>query len=209
MQKTKWISIEAGIGAGKSTQIARLQELYSGDPGVVVLPEPVDEWRSKGFLSAMYDGRISRGEFQHCVLQSLAGDLLVALARKPAPRLIVTERSPHANFAVFGRANLTGLGLRLFAHTWERVVAGLDALDVECHFLYLRTSVDTIVHRMRQRGRVEEAGVPREYLLRLHDNHEAFFADLAESSETIDGDRSEDAVWADVKRAVQAFDAKP
>ena len=38
------IAIEANIGAGKSTQIARLQKLFEGNDRIVVLPEPVDDW---------------------------------------------------------------------------------------------------------------------------------------------------------------------
>jgi hypothetical protein len=94
------IAIEGNIGVGKSTQIKRLQELFKEDERIVVLPEPVDEWVDKGFLAGMYDGSISKGEFQHMVLMSLAGDLLKALARKPTPAVIITERSPwgtHSN----------------------------------------------------------------------------------------------------------------
>ena len=50
-----FIALEANIGAGKSTQIARLQKLFEGNERIVVLPEPVDEWVEKGFLTAMYD----------------------------------------------------------------------------------------------------------------------------------------------------------
>ena len=88
------IAIEGNIGVGKSTQIRRLQQLFEDNDRVVVLPEPVDEWVDKGFLQGMYDGTISKGEFQHMVLMSLAGDLLKALAVKPTPAVIITERSP-------------------------------------------------------------------------------------------------------------------
>lgn len=92
------LSIEGNIGVGKTTQILRLKELFKDNDRVVVLPEPVEEWVQKGFLEGMYSGSISKGEFQHCVLMSLAGDLLKALAQKPAPALIITERSPWGAF---------------------------------------------------------------------------------------------------------------
>ena len=88
------VAIEGNIGVGKSTQIRRLQQLFEDNDRVVVLPEPVEEWVDKGFLQGMYDGTISKGEFQHMVLMSLAGDLLKALALKPTPAVIITERSP-------------------------------------------------------------------------------------------------------------------
>lgn len=91
------IAIEANIGAGKTTQIKRLQDLFKDNDRIVVLPEPVDEWVEKGFLQAMYDNPDNPwllSSFQHMVLMSLAGDLLKALARKPTPAIIITERSP-------------------------------------------------------------------------------------------------------------------
>jgi len=88
------LSIEGNIGAGKSTIMQRLKALFEDDNSVVFVDEPVDEWNDKGFLAAMYDGTCSKGEFQHMVLMSLAGDLLKALARQPPPALIITERSP-------------------------------------------------------------------------------------------------------------------
>lgn len=53
-----------------------LQEFFKGNKRIVVLPEPVKEWVDNGFLPGMYDGTITKGElfgeFQHCVLMSLA-----------------------------------------------------------------------------------------------------------------------------------------
>ncbi len=89
---TKIVAIEGGIGVGKSTVIDRLKELFKDNPNVIVLPEPVDEWESRGFLASMYAGRIDPGAFQHMVLMGLSGDLLEALRQRPA--LIITERSP-------------------------------------------------------------------------------------------------------------------
>ena len=88
------IAFEGNIGVGKSTVINRLQKLFEDHPRVVVLPEPVEEWRERGFLQDMYNGAISKGEFQHMVLQSLTGQLLAAMMRTPTPALIIMERSP-------------------------------------------------------------------------------------------------------------------
>jgi len=191
------IAIEGNIGAGKSTQIRRMAELFKDNERVVVLPEPVDEWVKKGFLDGMYNGTITKGEFQHCVLMSLAGDLLKALARKPTPALIITERSPWSNHYVFAKANLAGTSLELYKHTWNRVLGGLPS-ELDVKYVYLQTKVDTIVARMMARGRDAEAGVSREYLETLDKNHEDFICKETYMHSILDGDRDEEAVWHDL-----------
>ena len=191
------VAIEGNIGAGKSTQVEHLQKLFKDNKRVVVLPEPVKEWVDKGFLQGMYDGSISKGEFQHMVLMSLAGDLLKALAQKPTPALIITERSPWGNYHVFGKANLSGTSHDLYKHTWERVLGGLPS-ELDVKYIYLQTKVDTIVERMKKRGREAEEGVPREYLEVLDGNHEDFIWKETVMHAIIDGDRDEEAVWKDI-----------
>jgi deoxyadenosine/deoxycytidine kinase len=43
---TQIISIEGNIGSGKSTLLANLKEALKGNPSVVFLKEPVDEWET-------------------------------------------------------------------------------------------------------------------------------------------------------------------
>ena len=38
------ISIEGNIGSGKSTLLTKLQAVYSADPSICFLQEPVDVW---------------------------------------------------------------------------------------------------------------------------------------------------------------------
>ena len=98
------ISVEGGIGVGKSTLLELLKKLFDGKMGIVFVDEPVEEWITEGFLAGMYDGSISAAAFQHMVLQSLAGDLLKAMATG-SPAVVITERSPFSNYHVFGKAS--------------------------------------------------------------------------------------------------------
>tara|TARA_B100000575_G_scaffold149760_1_gene119396 strand:+ start:2117 stop:2497 length:381 start_codon:yes stop_codon:yes gene_type:complete len=116
---TRIVSIEGGIGVGKSTIIERLKTLFKDNPSVVVLSEPVEEWESRDFLGKMYRGELTAGEFQHMVLTSLAGDLLAALRSRPA--LIITERSP------FGALRNTHLN-NTFCHVRITLACNLTAV---------------------------------------------------------------------------------
>lgn len=192
------IALEANIGAGKTTQMERLKALLGGLDRVVVLTEPVDEWVEKGFLDVMYGNPQNPWllcSFQHMVLMSLAGDLLKALARRPAPAIIVTERSPFSNYDIFGKANLADAPLDMYHHTWERILGGLPS-KLQPFFVHLSTQVDTIVGRMATRGRAAESNVPRAYLEMLDENHAGFLCQTRHA--VIDGNRDEDAVWRDL-----------
>ena len=79
------VAIEGNIGVGKSTVIEHLKKRFEGREDVVFIDEPVDEWRSRGFLKRMYEDPAVKPAFQHMVLMSLAGDLLKALASEPKP----------------------------------------------------------------------------------------------------------------------------
>lgn len=86
------ISIEGGIGVGKSTLFAKLKAKFKENVSIAFVSEPAEEWTNHGFLQGMYDGTINRATFQHMVLMSLTADLLKALKKKPD--VIISERSP-------------------------------------------------------------------------------------------------------------------
>ena len=82
------ISLEGGIGVGKSTALAALK---AARPDLYFLDEPVAAWEEAGLLAAVYDGRLTAGAFQLAALMSRAGGLLAALRDN---RVVVAERSP-------------------------------------------------------------------------------------------------------------------
>lgn len=199
---TKVVSVEGGIGIGKSTIMDRLKEMFADNPHVVVIPEPVQEWIDKGFLESMYTGKLSSGEFQHMVLMSLAGDLLQAIRARPA--LIITERSPYGNYHVFGKANLTGESLELYKHSWERVLRSIAHLDVK--FVWLRAPVQTLQARIQTRGRAAESGIDTGYLEKLEKLHAEWFAEM-ESDKFVEVNAATDktVVWSEVCNALMDF----
>ena len=170
------ITVEGGIGVGKSTLIEYLKGIFANKMGISFVDEPVQEWLEHGFLQGMYDGSISTATFQHMVLQSLAGDLLKTIAAE-RPAVVITERSPHGNYQVFGKANLTGMDLTMYKYTWERVMAGMpSALDVR--HLYLEADVDTVHERMTARDRGCESSITKEYIKRIHSLHEEWLSSV-------------------------------
>lgn len=194
------ISIEGGIGVGKSTLIDALKRKYKDKPHVSFIDEPVQEWIDNGFLQGMYTGTVNAAAFQHMVLQSLAGDLLKTIATD-RPLLIISERSPWGNYHVFGKANLTGTDLRMYEFTWRRVMAGLPStLDVK--YLYLHAPVEVAHARIAQRKRECEGSVGTEYLQHISALHEEWLEGKGTDCLHIDATSPEEAV---VNRALNAI----
>lgn len=113
------LTVEGLIGAGKSSQIQLLRDKLRDEKDVGFLEEPVEKWMDAGLLQGFYRGELSAATFQLAVLMSLAGPLFSAACAKP--RLIVSERSPFSNFAVFAKANLAGAELAAYAYTFKEV----------------------------------------------------------------------------------------
>ena len=166
MEPVKWVTLEGLIGVGKSSQMALLRESLAGED-VVFLEEPVDKWMGAGLLQGFYSGRLSASVFQLSVLVSLFGPLFSAVLRRP--KLIVSERSPFSNSAVFARANLHGQELAAYHYTLRELMEALPPVEVTA--IYLVTNVNTAMERVQRRNRDTESEITQEYMHLLHDLH--------------------------------------
>jgi deoxyadenosine/deoxycytidine kinase len=169
MAKPLVVCIEGGIGVGKSTVIAALEQEFEHNPDVAVLAEPVDEWSRHGFLEAMYDGEVDACAFQHVALISIMTQLENCLL-KDRPSLIIMERSPWSNFHVFGKT-LTGTAHEMFKYSWLKTVARIEPL-VDVRFVYMHAPMATLQERITRRSRDGEESIPEEYMELIHANHE-------------------------------------
>jgi len=173
------LTVEGLIGAGKSSQVRMLRDRLGDD--VVILEEPVEKWIESDLLQGFYNGQLSAPTFQMAVLVSLFGPLLSAVLRKP--KLIISERSPFSNAGVFAKANLQGAELGAYMYTLKELMAALP--DVKVTSVYLETSVETAMQRVRHRDRDSESAISRDYLQLLHDLHDRLDGSLPEGSEFV------------------------
>ena len=193
------VVIEANIGAGKSTVLEALRKRFGdSNPRVVFVPEPVDAWEERGFLAAMYHKTIPTATFQMMVLVNLSTGLFAALSQYPPPALVILERSVWGNRHTFAEINLTADDMRIFDYAWESLVNVPPLVDLDVRFVHLRASVDTVMERMRSRGRESEAMVERAYLQKLADAHDAWFAKPDVFRVVVDADGTQEKVFEDV-----------
>ena len=165
----KLIFIEGNIGAGKSSLLKALGEHF-GDR-VRIVEEPVKVWEESGLLAECYDGTVSRATFQHVALATKTAALAEALRETPPEKLIIAERSPFSDAAVFAKAFLEEeVEQRAYGVAHDAAMRTLGPLD--CAFVFLEgASTATLTERIRKRNRNGEASIDAGLLAQLETLH--------------------------------------
>ena len=163
------IFIEGNIGAGKTSLLKELGEHF-GDK-VCIVEEPVDVWEKSGLLAECYDGTVSRATFQHVALATKTAALAEALRETPENQLILAERSPFSDAAVFAKAFLDEeVEQRAYKVAHDAALRTLGPLD--CAFIFLEgASTATLAERIRTRNRNGEDSIDTALLAKLENLH--------------------------------------
>ncbi len=197
------VYIEGGIGVGKSTLLAALQEAFYKDPRVVLLPEPVEQWRQAGWLQAMYEGSMSKLEFQTNVLGTMIDPISSALAI-PGVELVIVERSPLSCRAVFAAVNLSDVELCAFDHEYEKQMRAAPRIGREVTVL-LHSDIETLLERIASRGRPEEQSIPESYHAALREKHQELFSAVTHDKYEVDASQGKDAVVIEMQRIISRY----
>ena len=200
------ISVEGGIGAGKSTV---LDALKSKKPSFHYIDEPVKTWEDAGLLDAMYEETINKGCFQIAAMSTRFAPLLKAI--REGHKVIVTERCPWSDYEVFTKANLQEGTNEMAAYKMAHDALMTAMPPYELYVVYLRADVDLLLSRMKLRGRPaermrnnEEEGKMRAYLDNLQARHDAFFHYKGITAHhTVDASEDEGPVAAKVLETIE------
>jgi deoxyadenosine/deoxycytidine kinase len=180
------ISLEGNIGAGKTTIIKRLKELY---PNWHFIDEPVDVWTSlkteegDNLLELFYhDKKRWSYTFQNCAvlmrMQLISGAINKwkdECARDPsliANNVFVTERSIETDYNVF--ASMLREDRCINDIEWTLYLRWYNTLKTSCSvsgIVYVDTPVDVCMDRIRERGRIGEDSISKEYMESLDRFH--------------------------------------
>lgn len=167
------VAVEGNIGSGKSTFLSYFQQF----PIVETLQEPVEMWTSvvgKGHnaLSLLYENP-SRWSFlfnQYAILTRLRQNRLTT--SRPVKMI---ERSLYSTHHVFVRNSFHNG----FLSEWEYDVLSewfnylVTSADVHVDlFVYLQTTPEVCLERVRRRARKEETAMSLNFLNDLHELHE-------------------------------------
>lgn len=187
------IAVEGCVASGKTTALDHVEQCNF--PGVVVVREPVDDWRTASLLEAMYDGSLPMCTFQVVALTTRVAALRNAMIANPPPTTVVVERSVFTD-RLFAMANLDSMSASSAAYdlAWKTVVPLLPPHNIT--HIMLQCPTAELMTRIASRGRQEELQVTSEYLETINELHNAWASAKAGSVTVVDACRSATSVAA-------------
>jgi len=184
------ISIEAQIGAGKSSLIEQLKHAKFHKPHLVI-PEQVDAWSQvkddvsgKNILELFYTDKTKYAYmFQSYVLFSRLHHMLQFIKDHPE-HIIICERSHLTDLMVFAQSlleigDMSPIEMTVYQQ-WHGMIRDLYHLNIAA-FVYLKADPETCMSRIKKRSRSGEETIALDYLKLLHDKHEAWLSSGTDS----------------------------
>lgn len=187
------VVLEGNIGCGKST----LLESLHTNKMVTVLPEPVQKWQNvKGvnlFKLMVEDPKRWAYVFQNYVVSTLLEHhtLRVETPIKIIERSIFSAR--HCFMKILRENELIHPVEAEIFENWISFVKEKALANVDLG-IYVRSSPEVVLQRIKTRGRIEESAITLDYINRLHEKHEHWLTgnawkDSFQELRIIDGDR--------------------
>ena len=156
------ITIDGNIGCGKTSLLNYLHRYHK----MVIDLEPVDNWTS--YLNKMYNENKDVFPFQvrvwldRCWVQEKS-DVLVLMERSPFFIRNAFLKTTFENKWISDRENMILQELHdKTAYLWNDI-----------HYIYLRSSPEKCLQRIKKRNRSSEQSISEEYLYQIHEEHEA------------------------------------
>lgn len=161
MINKKFIAIAGNVGVGKSTLTALLSQRL----GWVPFPEAVDD---NPYLADFYSD-MRRWSF-HSQIFFLSRRLRHHRQLLDHPTSVVQDRSVYEDAEIFAcnlyeQGKMEARDYQSYRELYEVLTSFLPPPDL---VVYLRASVDTLLCRIRRRGRDYERDISREYLTQLN-----------------------------------------
>jgi deoxyadenosine/deoxycytidine kinase len=202
----KWFIIEGNIGSGKTTLINKLKEknIYE------VIEEPVDVWLNitgddnKNLLGLFYE---DPNRYAYLFQTMVFKTRLQSLDKPQEKNIRFSERSIWTDKYVFGiycieSGKMNKLEKNCY-HTW------FDWLEEKFNpvpdgIIYVQTSPEKCLQRIKSRQRSEENSIPIEYLKELHDRHDNWINNWTKTPVLIINNE-EDNQWENILNQVNNF----
>ncbi len=171
------VSIEADIGAGKSTFLRLLNTYYPEHFNVIY--EPLEDWlrkpdgTDKNILGLLYeDSNRWAYTFQHNAYITR----IMKVEKEYNPNKInVCERSTESDHQVFAKMLRDDKAINEIEYdiylNWTKFLSNKHQF-FPSRMIYLRTDPSTAYTRLQKRNRTEESSVSLEYLTKVNQYHE-------------------------------------
>lgn len=208
------IAIEGNIGAGKSSLLANLKSDETVQ--IIKYPEPLEKWTNLQGVNLLERMYTDPGEwilpFQLYAMLTLAEN---HQAENPPSVVKIMERSIFscifcflkANY-IMGRIDQTKCEV---LKQWFEFVSNRIKMDLDL-IIYIRTSPDILMNRIRARNRIEERGIQPDFINLLHRCHEEWLIERNDPRPAevivINGDNSQEQMLAELEIKLRFFRAE-
>lgn len=183
--KKKFIVIDGVISAGKTTLIRLLEDKLNRDNSsikVQAIYEPVDLWNTTGALQYFYDDVPTRAyEFQTYTYITRIARIIDEIANKEPADVYLLERSIWTDRFIFMellKEHVGDLRMTMYAQ-WCELWSYIMPMRVD-KWVFLDTSLEESLRRIKVRNREAETGVSVEYQTALYNKHVEFYNKLKE-----------------------------
>ena len=187
--RKKFIVLDGVISAGKTTLIGMLEEKLNRDGALKVkaIFEPVDLWNTTGALQYFYDDVPARAyEFQTYTYITRIARVINDLAANPDADVYLLERSIWTDRHIFMALLKEHIGaLRSTMYDqWCDLWSYIMPMRVD-KWVFLNTSLEESLRRIKVRNREAESGVSVEYQTALYNKHVEFYNGLKEDGQPV------------------------
>lgn len=169
----KIISIEGNIGSGKSTFV---NELKNNIENVIFIDEPVDQWNEikdkegKTIIEKYYEDK-NKYSFPFQMMAYISRLVLFKKAIESKKYdIIITERCLYTDKYVFTKMLYDEGLMNLIEYSIYNKWFKEFVEDYDIHYVYLKTSVETVNSRVLKRSREGEK-IDISYLRKCNDYH--------------------------------------
>ncbi|XP_076470953.1 thymidine kinase 2, mitochondrial-like [Babylonia areolata] len=165
------VCVEGNIGSGKTT----LLEHFHNVPSVQIMAEPVDMWRNVRGHNALWEMHKDPARWG-MTLQTYIQLTMLDLHTSPQTEPVrIMERSIHsARYCFVENLHRNGQMLDMeyaILDEWYQWILNKQDVHVDL-FVYLYTSPETCMERIKKRGRSEDARITLELVQKVHSLHE-------------------------------------
>jgi len=210
------VSIDGGIGSGKSTTVDQLKAVFAGMPNVCFIPEPIDTvWNTvvdeqgETILTNFYrNPKCNAFKFQMMAYISRLSNLLAAVRDPAAYDIIITERCVETDRNVFEKMLYNRGQIDLIEHTIYNMWFDEFNRDVcATGIVYIRASPETCLARIKSRSRDGES-IAADYIEECNAYHDDWIMNDARSKLVFDADHdtvNDDAAVQDKLLRIVSF----
>ena len=187
MSRPTIISIEGNIGAGKTTIVSKLHEMYSGKDDIIFLPEPVHLWENikdadgENIIQKFYgDNKKYSFPFQVMAYATRLSMLRNTVKNHPDAKVVICERSLDADKHIFAQmlhddGMMDDIHFEIYKLFFKEYY---DEFRLD-HVIYIDATAEKCHERISKRSRDGESNIPLDYLKKCKKYHDTWLIDFA------------------------------